>query len=106
MPFYFQTLIKSKKTIHLLFFYLLLLETAPKTQNISKFTKKQEMFAKWTRDGVQHQFNKNWLDREKWGFSGTHSTSYIRKKSKCIPLPEQNYFSHFAMRYPVHNMCR
>jgi hypothetical protein len=25
------------------------------------------MFAKWTIDGVQHQFNKNWLDWQKWG---------------------------------------
>ena len=46
----------------------ILLETAPKTLNISKFTKEQEIFAKWTRDGVQHQFNKNWLDRQKMGF--------------------------------------
>jgi hypothetical protein len=29
-----------------------LLETAPKTQNISKFTKEQEMFAKWTIDAT------------------------------------------------------
>ena len=46
----------------------ILLETAPKTLNISKFTKEQEIFAKWTRDGVQHQFNKNWFDRQKMGF--------------------------------------
>ena len=26
------------------------------------------MFAKWTIDGVQHQFNKNWLDRQNMGF--------------------------------------
>ena len=37
---------------------------------------------------------------KKWGFSGTHRTSYI-KKLKCISSPEQNYFAHFAMRYPV-----
>jgi hypothetical protein len=54
MPFCFHALVKGKKSIHLLFFYFLLLETAPKTQNISKFTKEQEMFAKWFRDGVQH----------------------------------------------------
>ena len=35
-----------------------------------------------------------------WGFLGTHTTSY-KKKSKCIFPPEQNYFSHFAMKYPV-----
>ena len=49
-------------------FYFLLLETAPKTQNTSKFTKEQDMFAKWTVDGVQHQFNKNWFGRQKLGF--------------------------------------
>ena len=46
----------------------ILLETAPKTLNISKFTKEQEIFAKWTRDGVQHKFYKNWSDRQKWGY--------------------------------------
>jgi hypothetical protein len=50
------------------FAVFLLLETGPKTQTISKFTKEQEMFAKWTRHGVQHQFNKNWLTRQKMGF--------------------------------------
>ena len=69
----------------MLFFYFLLLETAPKIQNISKYTKEQEMFAKWTRDGVQHQFNKNWLDRQKWGSSGTHRTSHITKKPNLYP---------------------
>ena len=29
------------------------------------------------------------------------STKNISKKSKYIPSPEQNYFVHFAMRYPV-----
>ena len=24
-----------------------------------------------------------------------------QKKIKCISSPEQNYFAHFAMRYPV-----
>jgi hypothetical protein len=33
------------------------------TQNISKFTNEQDMFAKWTIDGVKRQFNKNWLGR-------------------------------------------
>jgi hypothetical protein len=41
---------------------------APKTQNISKFTKEQEICAKWTIDGVQHQLNKNWLGRQKMEF--------------------------------------
>ena len=45
---------KAKEvSIFFFFFYFLLIETAPKTENISKFTKKQEMFAKWTIDGVQ-----------------------------------------------------
>ena len=61
----------------MLVFKFLLLETASKTLNISKFTKEQEIFAKWTRDGVQHQFNKNWFDRQIRGFSETHRTSYI-----------------------------
>ena len=26
------------------------------------------MYAKWTIDGVEHQFNKNWLGRQKMGF--------------------------------------
>jgi hypothetical protein len=56
MLFSFQALINGKKYPFALFFYFLLLETAPKTQHISKFTKEQEMFAKWTKDGVQHQF--------------------------------------------------
>ena len=51
------------------FLYILLLETPPKTQNTSKFTKEQDLFAKWTIDGVQHQFNKNWLARQKIGVS-------------------------------------
>ena len=67
MPFCFQALIKGNQASICCFFYVLLLETAPKTQNISKFTKEQEMFAKWTRDGMQHEFNKNWLDRQKMG---------------------------------------
>ena len=68
MPFCFQALIKGKIYIYLLVFYILLLETIPKTQNTSKFTKEQDLFAKWTIDGVQHQFNKNWLGRQKLGF--------------------------------------
>ena len=43
------------------------------------------MFVKWTIDGVQHQFNKNWLDGKKWGFSGTHRTSYTRKNPILYP---------------------
>ena len=68
MPFCFQALIKGKQVSICWFFYFLMQETAPKTQNISKFTKEQEMFEKWTRDGMQHQFNKNWLNRPKMGF--------------------------------------
>ena len=54
--------------MHLLVFYFLLLKTAPKTLNTLKFTKEQEIFAKWTIDGVQYQFNKYWLDRQIMGF--------------------------------------
>ena len=68
MPFCFQALIKGKYTSICWFFYILLLETTPKTQNTSKFTKEQDMLAKWTVDGVQHQFNKNWFGRQKMGF--------------------------------------
>ena len=67
IPFCFQALSKGEKYPFAVF-YFLLLETAPKTQNISKFTKEQEMFAKWTIDGVQHQFNKNWKTECSWGF--------------------------------------
>ena len=49
IPICFQALSKGKKYPFAVF-YFLLLETAPKTQNISKFTKEQEMFAKWSRD--------------------------------------------------------
>ena len=59
------------------------------------------MFAKWTIDGVQHQFNKNWLDRQKMGFLRNTLDLLHSKTSKYISSPEQNYFSHFAMRYPV-----
>ena len=68
MPFCFQALIKGEKVSICWFFYFLLLEAAPKTLNTSKFTKEQEIFAKWTIDGVQYQFNKYWLDRQKMGF--------------------------------------
>ena len=33
--------------------------------------------------------------------SQEHIEALILKKSKCISSPEQNYFSRFAMRYPV-----
>ena len=69
MLFCFQALIKGKYTSFCWgFFYILLLETPPKTQNTSKFTKEQDLFAKWTIDGIQHQFNKNWLGRQNLGF--------------------------------------
>ena len=48
--------------IRLLGSYFILLETAPKTQNISKFTKEQEIFAKWTIDATS--IKKNWLGRK------------------------------------------
>ena len=38
------------------------------------------MFAKWTIDGVQHQFNKNWLDRQKNGVSQKHIEPLILTK--------------------------
>ena len=38
---------------------------------------------------------------KKWGFSGTHRTSYILKKSNVYPHQSKNYFAHFAMRYPA-----
>ena len=45
-PFCFQALIKAKEvSICCFVFYFLLHETAPKTQNILKFTKEPEMFA-------------------------------------------------------------
>ena len=37
---------------------------ALKSQNDSKFIKKQEVFTNWTIDGVQHQKNKKWLDSQ------------------------------------------
>ena len=67
MPFCYQALIKGKQVLicWFLIFYCL---KRPKTQILSKFTKEQEIFAKWTIGGVQHQFSKKWLDRQKWGF--------------------------------------
>ena len=38
------------------------------------------MFAKWTIDGVQHQFNKNWFGRRKLGFSQEYIEPLILKK--------------------------
>ena len=33
----------------------------PKICNKSKFTKEEEIFANWTKDGAHYLFNKNWL---------------------------------------------
>ena len=85
--------------------YLILLETAPKIKNNSKFTKEQEMFANWTTDGAKHQLNKNWYLA--LGINGpiswTHRTQNISiyQISKSISTAEPNYFVYFAMRYPV-----
>ena len=59
------------------------------------------MFANWLIDGLKHCFNKNWYGRQKCGFLRNTQDLLYSKKSKCISSPEQNYFSHFAMRYPV-----
>ena len=59
------------------------------------------MFANWTIDGAQHCFNKNWYSRQKCGFLRNTQHLLYSKKYKCISSPEQNYFSHFAMRYSV-----
>ena len=37
----------------------------------------------------------------KTGMVGKNVDLLYSKKSKCISSPELNYFSHFAMRYPV-----
>ena len=50
--------------IYLLVHWFVLHENCPKIRNNWKFTKEQEMFAQWTIDGVQHQFNKNCLGRQ------------------------------------------
>ena len=64
MPFCFQSLIDGKQVSICWFLTFYCLKQPPKTQNISKFIKEQEIFFKWTVDGVQHQFNKNWLDKD------------------------------------------
>ena len=64
-------------------------------------SKKVCMFANWTIDGAQHCFNKNWYGRQKCGFLRNTQDLLYSKKTECISSPEQNYFSHFAMRYPV-----
>ena len=79
VPFCFQALIKGKKVSICWFFTFYCLKQPENTQNISKFTKEQEMFAKWIRDGVQHQFNKNWLDRQKWGMTLTALQGQLMK---------------------------
>ena len=37
------------------------LEMAPKIDNISKFSKEQEIFANWAVDSANDAFHKNWL---------------------------------------------
>ena len=59
------------------------------------------MFANWTIDGVQHQFNKNWWIRQKRVLLTNTKNPKYQQKLKFIPSPEQNHFSGFAMRYPV-----
>ena len=84
--FLFSSFNYRQTCIHLLVSYILLLKTAPKTQNTSKFTKEQDMFAKLTIDGVQHQFNKNRLDRQKMGFlRNTSRTSCNNKNPNLYP---------------------
>ena len=46
------------------------------------------MFAKWTIDGVQHQFNENWLDRQKMGFLRNTEDLLYSQKSKVLSSPE------------------
>ena len=64
-----STLVNNKHVSICWFLNIILLETAPKTQNISKLTKEQEMLENGPLDGVQHQFNKNWLYRQNLGDS-------------------------------------
>ena len=47
------------------FYYL---KNALKSQSDSKFLEEQEVFTNWTIDGVQHQKNKKWLDRQNLAF--------------------------------------
>ena len=48
------------------------------------------MFAKWTIDSMQHQFNKNWLDRQNMGFlrNTNVSTTPLRQWGfrQCLPF--------------------
>ena len=46
-------------------------------------------------------YKKNRLYWQKMGFLRNTQDLLYQKKSKCISSPEQNYFTHFAMRYPV-----
>ena len=68
MLFCFRALIEGKIVFISWFVTVFCFKTAHKIQNISKFIKEQVFFSKWTIDGMQHQFNENWLDREKMGF--------------------------------------
>ena len=79
--------------------YIVLLETAPNTQNIQKFTKKHEMIENWTIDGAQQQLKKNWWTRHKYPYEQVGQKN--QQKSKSLSSPEQNYLFIFAMRYPV-----
>ena len=70
--------------MHLLVFKFSSLETASKTLNISKFTKEQEIFAKRTIDGVQHQFNKSWLGTLRSQIEG-YTRLLIFRKFSTLP---------------------
>ena len=52
-------------------------------------------------EGVQHQFIKIWWTRHKCPYLMNTQDLKYQQKSKSISSPDQNYFVHFDMRYPV-----
>ena len=48
--------------------YFLLLEKDSWKSKWSKFIKEQEVFTNWTIDGMQHQKNEKWSDRQNLAF--------------------------------------
>ena len=72
--FLFSNLIKGKELS--IYFFFLTFCCLKQPLELKIFQK--EMFAKWTRDGVQNQFNRNWSDRQKWGFSGLHRIESVQ----------------------------
>ena len=104
--FYQKNFILKKKNVYFLWFVTFYyLKKAPKSQNLEK-KNILRCFANWTIDGVQHWFNKNWLGRRKNGVSQEHTGPLIfKKKNQMYIHKEQNYFAHFAMRYPVVHPC-